>query len=171
MIRFVPKLSARVRSAKPQLDLDCGLLVFDAGEWRLQGAESGGGSGQGSAKEVGQLRRRVKVGASRSQRGPLASIVAGWVVRALTWRRCAQALEEENNMLRYKMEVLIDMVSPHPSTPHPRTSTAVFSHCYGSRALFSCAGMLTSWHVGKRQLAVAELDRKKAEDKLERRGK
>jgi hypothetical protein len=31
--------------------------------------------------------------------------------------------------------------------------------------------MLTFWHVGKRQLAVAELDRKKAEDKLERRGK
>ena len=118
-IRFIPKLSARVRSAKPQLDLDCGLLVFDAGEWRLQGAESGGGSGQGSAKEVGQLRRRVKVGASRSQRGPLASVVAVRVVRALTRRRCAQALEEENNMLRYKMEVLIDMVSPtHPHHTH-----------------------------------------------------
>ena len=43
-------------------------------------------------------------------------------------RRKVATLEEENNMLKYKMEVLIDM------------------------------------------LAVAELDRKKMEDKLERRG-
>lgn len=64
------------------------------------GAQSGGPAGQGGAastKEVGDLNRQLK------------------------------KLEEENHMLQYKMEVLIDM------------------------------------------LAVAELDRKKMEEKLERR--
>ena len=85
-----------------ELDLDCGLLRFEDGEWTLvsaDGAGGGGGGGGGSnAKDVSDLRRKVAT------------------------------LEEENNMLKYKMEVLIDM------------------------------------------LAVAELDRKKMEDKLERRG-
>ena len=108
-----------------ELDLDCGLLIFEDGEWRLRaspvrslsafslsawrrlffcvlssvwltacgwnwctdGGDAGKGGGEGSVKELTELKRKNKL------------------------------LGEENNMLKYKMEVLIGARAPAAGCP------------------------------------------------------
>ena len=84
-----------------ELDLDCGLLIFEDGEWRLRkpssvavcsdcndraltldhlradGGDVGAEGGEANIKDVQELKRQV------------------------------QTVEDENRMLKYKMEVLI----------------------------------------------------------------
>ena len=89
-----------------ELDLDCGLLIFEDGEWRLRELFTSVPSKICCSDEaVSRLTNAIRAPADGGDVGAKGGEANAKDIQEL--RRDKKRLEEENNMLKYKMEVLI----------------------------------------------------------------